>query len=45
MSDELGQALFLFEDPLGKNIIVDDDVYRVIGVLRNSGRYSNIGAR
>lgn len=43
LSAEVAEKLFLFEDPLGQKIHVDDAYYVVVGVMKPHGPTSGIG--
>lgn len=42
LSDEVAQALFPIENPLGKSVRIDSDYYDVVGIMESEG-FSNLG--
>lgn len=42
LSDEVAQALFPIDNPLGKTIRIDSDYYNIVGIMESEG-FSNLG--
>ena len=42
LSDEVADALFLIDNPIGQSIKIDSDYYNVIGIMESEG-FSNLG--
>ena len=42
LSDEVAQALFPIDNPLGKTIRIDSDYYNIVGIMEAEG-FSNLG--
>jgi len=42
LSDEVAQALFPIDNPLGQSVKIDSDYYNIIGVMESEG-FSNLG--